>query len=46
MPDFSGLVDKRIRKALSGIRLAFRGVLTRITHHGGRTDRAGGRTGP
>ncbi|TNL09031.1 phage baseplate assembly protein V [Kosakonia cowanii] len=35
MPDFSGLVDKRIRKALSGIRLAFRGVLTRITTTGG-----------
>jgi len=35
MPDFSGLVDKRIRKALSGLRLAFRGVLTRITTKGG-----------
>jgi len=35
MPDFSGLIDKRIRKALSGIRLAFRGVLTRITTTGG-----------
>ncbi|MCX8957231.1 phage baseplate assembly protein V [Erwinia psidii] len=35
MPDFSGLVDKRIRKALSGMRLAFRGVLTRITTTGG-----------
>ncbi|MFK3910878.1 phage baseplate assembly protein V [Enterobacter cancerogenus] len=35
MPDFSGLMDKRIRKALSGIRLAFRGVLTRITTTGG-----------
>lgn len=35
MPDFSGLVDKRIRKALSGLRLAFRGVLTRITTTGG-----------
>lgn len=35
MPDFSTLIDKRIRKALSGIRLAFRGVLTRITTTGG-----------
>jgi len=35
MPDFSALIDKRIRKALSGIRLAFRGVLTRITTTGG-----------
>lgn len=35
MPDFSGLIDKRIRKALGGIRLAFRGVLTRITSTGG-----------
>lgn len=35
MPDFSGLIDKRIRKALGGIRLAFRGVLTRITTTGG-----------
>lgn len=35
MPDFSSLIDKRIRKALGGIRLAFRGVLTRITTTGG-----------
>ncbi|WP_336241313.1 phage baseplate assembly protein V [Citrobacter freundii] len=35
MPDFSALIDKRIRKALGGIRLAFRGVLTRITTTGG-----------
>jgi len=34
MPDFSGLVDKRIRKALSVLRLAFRGMLTRITTTG------------
>lgn len=35
MPDFTALTDKRIRKALSGLRLAFRGVLTRITTTGG-----------
>jgi len=35
MPDFIALTDKRIRKALSGLRLAFRGVLTRITTAGG-----------
>lgn len=35
MPDFSGLIDKRIRKALSGLRQAFRGVLMRTTTTGG-----------
>lgn len=35
MPDFSGLIDKRIRKILSGLRQAFRGVLMRTTTTGG-----------
>lgn len=35
MPDFTTIIDKRIRKALSGIRRAFRGKLTRITTSGG-----------
>ncbi|MGK0706934.1 phage baseplate assembly protein V [Yokenella regensburgei] len=35
MPDFSALIDKRIRKAFSGLRQAFRGVLTRVTTTGG-----------
>jgi phage baseplate assembly protein V len=35
MPDFSGLIDKRIRKTLNGLRQAFRGVLMRTTTTGG-----------
>ncbi|PIJ41617.1 phage baseplate assembly protein, partial [Serratia sp. OPWLW2] len=35
MANLTDLIDKRIRRALGGIRLAYRGVLNRVTTQGG-----------